>query len=192
MANRGVANKREAIMEAALKLFASGHYHTTTIPDIAMLASVGEGTIYYYFRCKADLAAAIYAENTRTCEEQIKAALAAGATPRESLDNAAHYLLRKAELQPDLVRFILLASRGDYLPQSIIAGHRTILDTLAPVMREARCRGEVKEMDVELLSQVWSSVIQGAIQERCQGHLRRSLVSLAEPLCQCAWDAIRR
>ncbi len=179
-------------MQAALKLFACGHYHTTTIPDIAKLASVGEGTIYHYFRCKSDLAAAIYCENTRACQEQIRAAAAAGGTARQKLDGIAHYLLRKAELEPDLVRFVFLANRSDYLPQNALREQGALEETVAEILRDARTRGEVRDLEADLLALAWMSVIQGAMQQRCEGRLRRSLVSLAEHLCQCAWGAVRR
>ncbi|MEA2752174.1 MAG: Bacterial regulatory protein tetR family, partial [Myxococcales bacterium] len=38
------SDKREAILDAALTLFAERGFHGTSVPDIAQLAGVGAGT----------------------------------------------------------------------------------------------------------------------------------------------------
>ncbi len=55
-------NKRQAILEAALTLFARRGYHGTTVPSVAETAGVGAGTIYRYFDSKEALANALYQE----------------------------------------------------------------------------------------------------------------------------------
>ena len=52
---RGVADKRSAILRAAVRLFGAGHYHSTTIPSLAREAGVAEGSIYKSIRESADL-----------------------------------------------------------------------------------------------------------------------------------------
>lgn len=48
-------NKREAIIEAARKLFTTVGYEATTISQVAREAGVGVGTVYLYFKNKNDL-----------------------------------------------------------------------------------------------------------------------------------------
>lgn len=48
-------NKRQTIMEAAEKLFASRRFHEITMDDIAAAAGVAKGTLYGYFKDKDDL-----------------------------------------------------------------------------------------------------------------------------------------
>ena len=45
-------DKREAILEAALELFAERGFHGTAVPLIAAKAHVGAGTIYRHFKDK--------------------------------------------------------------------------------------------------------------------------------------------
>src|SRR3954447_9756265 len=53
-------DKREAIFDAALTLFAERGFHGTAVPDIAERAGVGAGTIYRYFENKEALVNALY------------------------------------------------------------------------------------------------------------------------------------
>lgn len=48
-------NKEQAILEAAIKIFAEKSYNGTTTSEIAKAAGVAEGTIFRYFRTKKDL-----------------------------------------------------------------------------------------------------------------------------------------
>mgnify|MGYP000956909347 CR=1 FL=1 len=49
------ADKRQAIMQTAEKLFKSRRIHEITLDEVAQKARVGKGTIYLYFENKDDL-----------------------------------------------------------------------------------------------------------------------------------------
>src|SRR5438477_716828 len=53
-------DKREAILDAALELFAERGFHGTAVPLVAERAKVGAGTIYRYFESKEQLVNALY------------------------------------------------------------------------------------------------------------------------------------
>lgn len=55
---------REAIMDAALELFAARGVTSTSIDDIAAAAGIAKGSIYYNFESKAGLVEAIMARNS--------------------------------------------------------------------------------------------------------------------------------
>lgn len=48
-------SKREAIRDAAVKVFAAKGYHTATVSEVAEVANVGKGTVYFYYASKEDL-----------------------------------------------------------------------------------------------------------------------------------------
>jgi AcrR family transcriptional regulator len=54
------AEKRDAILAAALELFAERGFHGTSVPEIAERARVGAGTIYRYFPSKEALVNALF------------------------------------------------------------------------------------------------------------------------------------
>ncbi|MEU9014962.1 TetR/AcrR family transcriptional regulator [Streptomyces sp. NPDC048479] len=56
---QGMADKREAILRAAGKVFAERGYHATGISDIARELGAGHGTFYRYFKNKEDIARSV-------------------------------------------------------------------------------------------------------------------------------------
>jgi TetR/AcrR family fatty acid metabolism transcriptional regulator len=62
MARKRTADKRDRILEAAVKVFARKGYFAARISDIAKEAQVADGTIYLYFRSKEDLLVSLFDE----------------------------------------------------------------------------------------------------------------------------------
>lgn len=54
--------KREAILDAAINLFSKKPYHMVGMDDIAKMANVAKGTLYYHFNSKEDLYIAMLQE----------------------------------------------------------------------------------------------------------------------------------
>jgi len=59
------SDKRERLIAAARQLFHQQGLGETTLADIAEVGGVPLGNVYYYFRTKEDLAAAVVEERTR-------------------------------------------------------------------------------------------------------------------------------
>ncbi|MDA8404505.1 MAG: helix-turn-helix domain containing protein, partial [Desulfobacteraceae bacterium] len=53
--NRSNNDKYHQILNAAIKVFAEQAYHKATISQVAKAAGVADGTIYIYFKNKADI-----------------------------------------------------------------------------------------------------------------------------------------
>jgi TetR/AcrR family transcriptional regulator, cholesterol catabolism regulator len=57
--------RRRAILTIALEVFSSGEYSTVTVRDVAAAADVNVALIYYYFKSKEQLVAAVIGHATR-------------------------------------------------------------------------------------------------------------------------------
>ena len=53
-------NKKEQIIEAAVRVFARSGYSKAVVADIALQANIGKGTVYEYFKSKEDLFFAVF------------------------------------------------------------------------------------------------------------------------------------
>lgn len=52
-------NRKNEIIDTALKLFAQEGYHSTTLDEVAKVIGVSKATLYYYFRSKEEIIKAI-------------------------------------------------------------------------------------------------------------------------------------
>ncbi len=62
MARKRTSDKRDRILEAAVKVFARKGYFAARVADIASQAGVADGTIYLYFRSKEDILVSLFDE----------------------------------------------------------------------------------------------------------------------------------
>ena len=66
------SNKREKLLEAARDLIHQQGYRHTTLAEIAERSEVPLGNVYYYFKTKDDLAAAVIKEHLESFSGQFK------------------------------------------------------------------------------------------------------------------------
>jgi TetR/AcrR family fatty acid metabolism transcriptional regulator len=77
--------KKEAILRAAIDVFADRGFFNAQVADVARAAGVAAGTVYLYFRSKDDLLASIFQQTMRRCLDEGRASAARTRDPRERL-----------------------------------------------------------------------------------------------------------
>jgi TetR/AcrR family fatty acid metabolism transcriptional regulator len=78
-------NKREAILEAAVRTFAEKGYFASRMHDVARAAGVADGTLYLYFASKESLLTAILEEYARAFVERAERDARGLPSPQEQL-----------------------------------------------------------------------------------------------------------
>src|SRR2546423_2547510 len=77
--------KRDAILRAAIDVFAERGFFNAQVADVARAAGVAAGTVYLYFRSKDDLLVSIFDRTMREWIEEGRAAVASIKDPVERL-----------------------------------------------------------------------------------------------------------
>src|SRR5215475_12728847 len=77
--------KRDAILRAAIDVFAERGYFNAQVADVARAAGVAAGTVYLYFRSKDDLLVSIFERSMKTALDEGRELIAKTADPRERL-----------------------------------------------------------------------------------------------------------
>src|SRR5262245_23084034 len=77
--------KRDAILRAAIDVFASRGYFNAQVADVARAAGVAAGTVYLYFRSKDDLLVSVFERSMREALEEGRQAIAGVDDPPERL-----------------------------------------------------------------------------------------------------------
>ena len=78
-------DKREAILRAAIDVFAARGFFNAQVADVARSAGVAAGTVYLYFRSKDDLLVSIFERTMREAIEEGRACVAPLSDPIEQL-----------------------------------------------------------------------------------------------------------
>src|SRR5579862_5502964 len=77
--------KRDALLRAAIDVFAERGYFNAQVADVARAAGVAAGTVYLYFRSKDDLLVSIFERSMKVALDEGRDVIAAIADPRERL-----------------------------------------------------------------------------------------------------------
>jgi TetR/AcrR family transcriptional repressor of nem operon len=86
-----VSDAKQRLMDAVLDLIWSGSYGATTIDQICDKAGVKKGSFYYFFDCKADLAAEAFEESWKEKRVELDAIFSPAVPPLERLRKYAEF-----------------------------------------------------------------------------------------------------
>ena len=159
-----VADKREAILRAATRVFAGNGYFNAKVADIAREAGVADGTVYLYFKSKEDILHSIF---DRTMEEAIaegRKQLEGVADPREKLRRIAQLHLERMSTDRDLAVVFQVELRGStkFMEEFSAAGFAEYLGMIRSVIAEGQTAGVFRS---ELNAKVVAKVFFGALDE---------------------------
>lgn len=79
------AGRRDALLRAAIDVFAARGFFNAQVADVARAAGVAAGTVYLYFRSKDDLLVSIFEKTMREAIQDGRACVAPLADPVEQL-----------------------------------------------------------------------------------------------------------
>jgi TetR/AcrR family fatty acid metabolism transcriptional regulator len=94
--------KRDAILRAAVDVFAERGFFNAQVADVARAAGVAAGTVYLYFRSKDDLLVSIFDRVMSEALEEGRAAVADVTDPIEQLRRLARLHLERVGRDRDL------------------------------------------------------------------------------------------
>ena len=112
--------KRQLILDAAVRVFARGGYHTSRVSDIAEEAGIAHGLLYHYFSSKEEVLATVFRENWGELLGRLANVESSDEPADEQLRGMAKILLRSWRNDPDLVRVMVReVARSSHLNDQI-------------------------------------------------------------------------
>jgi TetR/AcrR family fatty acid metabolism transcriptional regulator len=159
-----VADKHEAILRAATRVFARNGYFNSKVADIAREAGVADGTVYLYFKSKEEILHSIF---DRTMEEVIREGreqLESIEDPREKLRRIAHLHLERMGADRDLAVVFQVELRGStkFMEEFSAAGFAEYLEMIRAAFEEGQRQGLFRR---ELNAKVVAKIFFGALDE---------------------------
>ncbi|HWP38340.1 MAG TPA: TetR/AcrR family transcriptional regulator [Gemmatimonadales bacterium] len=149
---------RDRLVRAALELFTTQGYHSTTTPQIAARAGVAEGTIYRHFDSKEHLLNEIYRAGLRLFASTVKES-----PPtlhcRERLERIAAAWRDVAVHNPAVVRLVFMSRIGPLLDQKSRDLARDFRAEVEKVIASGKSAGEVRPGSVDVWADVWLELV---------------------------------
>jgi TetR/AcrR family fatty acid metabolism transcriptional regulator len=159
-----VADKREAILRAATRVFAENGYFNSKVADIARVAGVADGTVYLYFKSKEDILHSIFDRNTSEAIAEGREELSKIADPREKLRRIARHHLERLGSDRDLAIVFQVELRGStkFMEEFSAAGLAEYLRLIRESFEEGQRAGLFR---AELNPKLCAKILFGALDE---------------------------
>ncbi len=159
-----VADKREAILRAATKVFAGNGYFNSKVSDIAGAAGIADGTVYLYFKSKDEILHSIFDRAMAEFIAEGKQELAKLDEPVAKLRRIAELHLGKLGADRDVAIVFQVELRGStkFMQEFSAAGFAEYLDiirvTIADGQRAGIFRDDIKPV-------ICAKILYGALDE---------------------------
>ena len=102
------AEKRQLILDAAVRVFARQGFHTCRVSDIADEAGVAYGLVYHYFSSKDQILDTLFTERWRVLLSVIADTDAQEFPAREKLRAIAAFIIDSYRHDPELMKVIIV------------------------------------------------------------------------------------
>ncbi len=159
-----IADKREAILRAAIKVFAQKGYFNSKVADIAGAAGIADGTVYLYFKSKDEILHSIF---DRAMEEFIaegRREIAEVEEPDKRLRRIAELHLEKLGADRDLAIVFQIELRGStkFMEEFSAAGFADYLKIIQQTIEDGQKSGVFRK---DLKPVVCAKILYGALDE---------------------------
>jgi AcrR family transcriptional regulator len=162
----GSEEKRQRILDAAVRVFARRGYHTSRVGDIAEEAGVAHGLLYHYFGSKDEVLETVFRENWRQLLERFERVEASTEPADEKLLGLVKILLRTWRNDPDLVTVMVReVGRSPHLAAQVEDIGRGF-EVIQRVIEQGQAEGVFRE---ELDARLASWIVYGGLEEILTG-----------------------
>ena len=159
-----VTDKREAILRAAVRVFARNGFFNSKVADIAGEAGIADGTVYLYFKSKDEILHSIFDQAMEIFISEGRRELATLERPEDKLRRIAEMHLERLGADRDLAVVFQIELRGSvkFMQEFSAAGFADYLDIIRQTIEEGQkagiFRGDIKPI-------VASKILYGSLDE---------------------------
>lgn len=159
-----IADKRGAILRAAIGVFAHNGYFNSKVADIAKEAGVADGTVYLYFKSKEEILHSIFDRSVEEAIAEARKQLVLISDPKEKLRRIALLHLERLGSDRDLAVVFQVELRGStkFMEEFSKAGFAEYLTLIRSTIEEGQQAGIFRP---ELNAKVVSKILFGALDE---------------------------
>jgi AcrR family transcriptional regulator len=139
-------DKRNRILDAAIRVFARSDFHRARISDIASEAKVAYGLVYHYFTNKEDILNTLFEERWGGFLDAVGGIAASSRSTEQKLVAISATILGAYRIRPEWVKVLVLdiqrSSRFSEPGQIRAVGK--LFQIVARVLRDGQAKGDVR------------------------------------------------
>jgi TetR/AcrR family fatty acid metabolism transcriptional regulator len=177
--------KYEAILRAAIRVFARNGFFNSKVADLANEAGVADGTVYLYFKNKDDILVSIFNHVVQEALARGRSSLKQVADPAEKLKRIVRAHLEMLGRDRDLavVFQVELRSSTKFMEQFSATGVTQYLDLIRSVIEEGQQNGVFRK---GINTKIAAKLLFGALDEMATNWVlsrrRYNLIQAADPV----------
>ncbi len=183
-------DKRDRILEAAVKVFARSGFHATRVSEVAKAAGVADGTIYLYFKSKEELLVSLFEDRIERLltfmREELPKKPNAPAKLRAVIDMQLGLLEHERELAEVIT--VILRQSTRLMKEFAAPRFLAYLDGIAKIVAEGQASGDFRrDVSPHIAARAVFGALDGitltwALGRAEQGALARAATQLADVL----------
>jgi TetR/AcrR family fatty acid metabolism transcriptional regulator len=140
-------DKRERILDAAVRVLAKKGFHSTRVSEVAKAAGVADGTIYLYFKSKDELLISLFEDRVERLLAFLQADLPRSGNASDKLRRIIELQLGLLEGERDLaeVLTVILRQSTKLMKKYAAPKFNAYLDSIARVVADGQATGELRD-----------------------------------------------
>lgn len=169
--------RKDAIIEAATRLFAVKGFNETSTAEVAKEAGVAQGTLFYHFKTKEGIMLEAFHGIMQTYLAGLEKAMQESASGLDALEAILRFHF--AFTETNSARFlVVLRDFPFYFAQSDSINRKQVEDRirrtvgfLRNALERGRCDGSIREVPVEKTAHVLRGLMHGLVRQKLLGPL---------------------
>ena len=155
------------IIEAAIQVFAREGFHQARMDDIAREAGLSKGAIYWYFKSKDKIIAALvtsfFDREFSIVEEWVNNADSARNILQDLSNLVVKDLVSVKPFMPIMHKFWAISQRNNTAGKVIRDSMHRYIEMIVPIIQRGIDEGEFKDLDALDLAMAYGAIIEGSI-----------------------------
>jgi TetR/AcrR family fatty acid metabolism transcriptional regulator len=190
---KAVPDRRRAILDAAVRVFARQGFHACRVSDIADEAGVAYGLLYHYFPSKEEVLNTLFLERWGVMLEMIREVDREQIPVREKLDTIASFIVDSYRHDPDLMKVIIVevTRAANSFGQTHLGQIREAYRMIGLIVTKAQQEGVFKDdIDAEFAAMTFYGAIEQVLTGWIFGllpqgeeHFERAKQMVVETVC---------
>ncbi|MGR8931799.1 MAG: TetR/AcrR family transcriptional regulator [Gammaproteobacteria bacterium] len=182
---------QDQVLQAALKLFATKGYFSTSLTDIKNAVGLKTTSgIYHFFKTKQAIAETLRENILDSLSISIDDVRRRNRKASEQLREIVDLLFKLADEAPEIIQFLLFVKTDDFLPESTTLFETPAFNKIKRIIQNGIKEGEIKNIDPLLAYCYFFGIINQTLALVLQGALTKSADSYQSQAWMAAWGCI--